>query len=61
MAAYEELLAALEDRDPDVRCVAEVLLGNDTLDREPSENIIDAGELGARVPKIEEAAKQYKF
>jgi len=40
VAVYRELLAALDDPDPDIRCVAEVLLGRSSPYREPSDNSV---------------------
>ena len=38
LAAYDELLAALDDSDPDIRSVAEVLLRQDSLRVEATQN-----------------------
>jgi hypothetical protein len=40
VAAYQELLAALDDGDPDVRCVAEVLLDQSSPKRESAESTV---------------------
>jgi hypothetical protein len=42
VAAHEELLAALDDTDPDIRIVAEVLLHRDSPRGEPTSTIAEA-------------------
>ena len=42
LAAYQDLVAALDDRDSDVRSVAEALLHRSSPHREPTEETVDA-------------------
>jgi hypothetical protein len=44
-AAYEELLAALDATDPDIRTVAEVLLRRNSLRPQPTNATAEVGEL----------------
>lgn len=41
LAAYQELLAALDDPDCQIRAVAEALLGRHSPHREPTDKAID--------------------
>ena len=42
LAAYQELLAALDDVDCDIRAVAEALLHRSSPRREPAETTVEA-------------------
>ncbi len=42
LAAYRELLAALDDTDPDIRVLVEVLLHRDSPRREPTSTSAEA-------------------
>jgi hypothetical protein len=42
LAAYQELLAALDDVDCDIRALAEVLLHRSSPRREPAETTVEA-------------------
>jgi len=42
LAAYQELLAALDDVDCDIRAVAEALLHRSLARREPAETTVEA-------------------
>ncbi len=41
LPAYQELLAALDDRDSDIRSIAEALLHRSSPRRERTENIVE--------------------